>query len=381
MRVAVLYPSSNIRVPFNPAELWTSSRGMTGSEGSCVHYAISLAKLGHSVTLFVKSVGPGHTDGINVCPYEEWASTYAAQHWDAVCSWMTPEPLKLAQPGVFRLFNEQVSDFSCCEPGWESYVDLFCVLSQSHADYMAGQTGFDRTRWRIMHNGVDCNAFRPGEKVRGKCIWASSHDRGLHWLLEVWPKVRAGFPDATLHIFYDFNGVEVFSRMEGFDPSQESNRRYNELGQRSRYVLEALRRMEGKHGVHTYKSVSRDRIKDEMASSSVLSYPLDPIHYTETFGVTVLEACATGTVPVICAADCFDELWGKVSVKVQPPYPSHKDKYVDNLVRTLGSDHLSLVAKNCVDHARQFDWEVLGRRLEATLLSRGVDGFAKANVV
>jgi glycosyltransferase involved in cell wall biosynthesis len=380
MRIAFFYPSNNVRVPFDPGDLFTSPRGMTGSEGSCVHYAMEMARLGHAVTLFTRVTRPGEANGVIMCPYEEWEQTYCHQDWDALCSWMTPAPLKHARPGQFRLFDQQVSDFLGCEPGWENYVDILAPLSNSHANYLTQYTGFDRDRWRVAWNGVDCEKFKPQKKVPGKCIWASSHDRGLHWLLEAWPQVRAKAPNASLHIFYDFNGVEVFSKHEGHDPGTVAGRNFNELGQRSRYTLEALRRMEGTHGVHTYRSVSRERIREEMATSSVLAYPLDPIHYTETFGVTVLEACASGTLPVICAADCFNELWAPVSEHVPPPYPQHKGEFVAKLVDVLtNTDKAALKAMKCMEYARKFDWDVLAKAFERTLQTRGQEGLPRVD--
>jgi glycosyltransferase involved in cell wall biosynthesis len=380
MRCAFFYPSFSVRVPIDPGNIWTSFRGLTGSEVSCIMYALSLSRLGHSVTLFTKVPAPSDLEKVTCCPYEEWASIYCKQDWDALCSWMTPEPLKIANPATFRLFDQQVSDFGFCEKGWESYVDILCPLSNSHAHYMAKQTEFSRDKWRIAHNGVDCESFKPGKKESGKVIWASSHDRGLHWLLEAWPKIRQQVSHANLHIFYDFNGVEMFAKRDHLDPNTEAGRRYNELGQRSRYTLEALRRMEGKYGVFTHKSVSRDRIRDEMSTSEVLAYPLDPIHYTETFGVTVLEACACGTVPVICTQDCFGELWGEVSESVPPPYPDHKDEYISKVIDVLSNkDKREELSARGVLHARNFDWPVLVHMFEQTLNTRGGDGMPRVN--
>lgn len=380
LRLGFFYPSSSMRLPLDPKELWTSPRGMTGSEGSCVYYAMSMAALGHSVTMFTKVTAPGENRGVIFCPYEEWASLYHKQDWDALCAWMTPEPLKIANPSQFRMFDQQVSDFSCCEPHWENYVDILAPLSHSHANHLAGYTGFPRDKWRVAHNGVDTETFRPRDKIHGKVIWASSHDRGLHWLLEAWPQVKSRAPHASLDIFYDFNGVEVFAGMENCDRNTESGRRFNELGQRSRYTLEALRRMNGNHSVHAHKSVSRERIQQEMASAEVLAYPLDPIHYTETFGVTVLEACATGTVPVICTADCFDELWKPASVSVPPPYPEHKQEFIDALVETLNNDKWRHeLSQRAVDHSKNFSWNGLGKAFEDTLYSRGQSGLPRVN--
>jgi len=363
-------------LPLDPTDIWTSSRGMTGSEGSFIYYAKCMADLGHDVTVFTKITQPSFSDKMVWCPYEEWSSIYCRQDWDVLCSWMTPEPLKFASSSAFRVFDQQVSDFSCCEPGWENYVDLLMPLSHSHANYLTKYTGFPRDKWRVAYNGVDKNSFKPVKKESGKVIWASSHDRGLHWLLEAWPKVVNRVPHANLHIFYDFNGVDVFSKMENCDKSTEPGRRFNELGQRSRYTLEALRRMEGKKNVFTHKSVSRARIQQEMSTSEVLAYPLNPIHYTETFGVTVLEACSSGTVPVICSDDCFGELWAPASYSVEAPYYEHKEEFIDKLCSVLSDDKLrDRLSKNAIEYSSKFDWSVLGHLFEETMISKGSLGF------
>lgn len=376
MRVAFFYPYNSIARPIDPSAVWTSPRGLTGSELAFVMYAKGLAARGHGVTVFTRVTAPAFADGMSWCPYPEWESTYRHQPWDAMCSWMTPEALMRPAAGAFRLFNQQVSDFFMCPEGWEPHVDLIAPLSSSHARYLFGMASVPRDRYKVMYNGVDRAVFRPGEKIPGRMLWASSHDRGLHWLLEAFPEVRRRIPEAELHVFYDFSGVEAFA---GAAEASAASPRRAELVRRCQYILEALRRLDGR-GVHVHRSVSRERIAEEMGKAPVLPYPCDPVHYTETFGVTVLEACASGTVPVLCAADAFGELWETIAPCVPPPYRPHRRAYIDLLCRVLGDpEERQRWAEACVRYSEFFDWSKLVLDLERCLLTRGREGLPEVN--
>jgi len=371
-RFAFFYPSSWVREPIDVKNIWTASRGLTGSEIACVIYAVELSKLGHEVYLFTSITQAGKLEKVKFEPYENWSNGRYSEQWDALCSWMIPEPLKIANPLQFRFFNQQCADLDLCEPGWESYVDVFAPLSHSHAKNMEGMTSFPKDKWRVLNNGVYTQDFKPDQKIPGKMIWASSHDRGLHWLLEAFPKIKQKVPYASLHVFYNFNGLDRFAQMEA-PPDGE----FAELVYRSKYIKEALRRLEGK-GVYAHGSVSRDRIKQEMATARALVYPCDPVRFTETFGVTVLEACASGAVPILCTADAFEELWRHPSICVPPPYSEHKEEFIKNTVWVL-SDHLfyERVQRTSVEYAKKFEWSTIAKQLEMTLITRGEEGLPK----
>lgn len=379
MKIAFFYPANSMPRPIDPRNLHDSNRGLTGSEGSCIYYAKEMAARGHEVYLLtnITTVMKGD-DNVNYLPYSDWTWTdIRNQHWDALCSWMSPEPLMTANPNHFRLFNQQVSDFNACPVGWEEKVDLLTPLSNSHASYLSKQTNFDKSKWRVCYNGVHTSEFllnTYNQKTKNSLIWASSHDRGLHRLLEIWPEIKKEVPDATLSIFYNFSGLESCSKINFPHPNNQREVYLGELGNRARYILYAIEKFKDS-GVSAFKSVSRKQIAAEMSKASILAYPLDPVHYTETFGVTVLEACASGTVPVICAQDCFLELWAPASEWVPAPYSQHKKEYLSKLINLMKNENqLSSMRSKCIEYSSQFDWSNLVPKLERTLISRGQEG-------
>lgn len=359
MRIGFFYHPKNMPRPIDPDNVWSSSRGLTGSEMACFMYAIHMARLGHQVTLFTNFSNIGDIENVTCLPYEEWEQTYHKQNWDTLVSFMSSLPLRIANPGSTRIFNQQNPILNPDEKDWEKFVDYLMPLSHSHANFLSKQTNFNKKLYRVMHNGVEISDFTPSSKRYGKLIWASSHDRGLHWLLELYPRLKSLYPDLTLDVFYDTSGLHDFANKPYFSEM--------ELGYRARYNLHALDKLSGK-GVNVRGSVSRETMKEEMGTSFGLIYPLDPVHYTESFGVTVLEACASGTIPVLCGADAFEELWSPASLMSPAPYSSNKEAFF-NSVLSLFNDKKAYPDRmeRCIQYAKNFDWSVLAKKFDSFL--------------
>ena len=62
-------------------------------------------------------------------------------------------------------------------------------------------------------NGIDPEDFErldgSVERVPGRCLYASSYDRGLEILYRVWPDVRRAHPHAKLHVFYGWDTFDA----------------------------------------------------------------------------------------------------------------------------------------------------------------------------
>jgi glycosyltransferase involved in cell wall biosynthesis len=374
MKIAFLFHPQIVRIPFKPKELWTDSRGLTGSEVTYFKFATELAKLGHEVVLFSKFDDEGIFENCKYLSYDKWEPQYCKQDWDVAFSSIMAHPLRFVSSSTFKIFNQQCCGFLSDAPGWGPQIDILAPLSHTHARVLKTDPSEDARalpdhKWRVLNNGVDLEKFNydPKVKIPHKLIWASSHDRGLHWLLEAFPKIRNQVPDVELHIFYSMHSVYATSQ---FFPDSGATNDLIEQGMRARYILEAISKLKNK-GVFIYDSVSRSKIEEEMHTASILAYPLDPVYFTETFGVVVLEACASGVVPVICATDAFPELWGSVSESVLPPYSDHKEEWISKVVSILTNDsHRLQLASKAAEYARQFSWSVLAKGLEEFMTTR-----------
>lgn len=360
------YPARCTGRPIDPFNLFDSDRGLTGSEIACFRLAIELGKLGHHVKVLGKFTMSGFAHGIDfvvegtVDPFELVAAD------SAVLGWMVPDILKCAPISTFRVYDQQCTDFAMCEPGWEQHVDKIAALSEWHLRHLQDEL-HHRVPACVIPNGVDLDEHRPSEKQPGKVLWASSHDRGLHHLLELWPELKKRHPHATLDVCYDPSGLHAFSERPPTGVGW-----VDELQRRSAYSLEALERL-APLGVTMRGSVSRKQLAELMGRAEVLAYPCDPVRATESFGSTVLEVQAAGCLPVLCFSDAFGELWGECPGTF-PPYA--KEPYLEVLTAVLRQDERRKRDQaEARERARKYEWGVLGKRLELFLESRGARGF------
>jgi len=352
MRIAFIYGQFSLGPrPIDFKNMWTSPRGLTGSELSCIMLCKAMRERGHDAQLYMGKLPP---DG---------------SKWDVAYSWLEPDQLRTVKAKL-RMVNQQVNDFAYCQPGYDKFVDIYTSPSKTHRDYLLSLCDecCDPQKWRILPNGVDPSQYDVSKKVPGRVIYASSPDRGLHLLLEAWPEIKRRVPHAHLRVFYEMSEhLKTFGHQELFvlndgrgQPVVE--RGLTEIGYRIRYIQRALE-LYKRFDVENVGSVSRERMAVEMSEAEVLAYPCDTIRFTEGFSVTTMEACAAGAVPVIRGVDSLSEIYGDLPSCLAD---TNQRKFISAVCMAL--DNTEGFADDCRSIgsriAGQHTWPILAEKLE-----------------
>jgi glycosyltransferase involved in cell wall biosynthesis len=348
-KLAFLLDPKDCGRPINPEKVDEDSRGLTGSEVTSFRLALEMGRRGYDVTWYTNLTQNFEGRGIKFAKWDRWEQD-SKQDWHAAVATLNPACLAKVGSGTIRVFNQQVNDFRGC-PGWEQHTDIVTALSLTHQRQLRQFSNF--SNWQILNNGCDPTEYYDGKRDNKRLVWASSHDRGLHWLLELYPNLKKRVPDAEIHIYYHFN----------FD----AKHRQDEEGNRYRYIEAAIDRLKGK-GVTLHGSTSRQEMKKVFSEGRILAYPCDPTGFTEGFGCTVLEAAVAGCLPVIVGADAFAEIYSDYVPVTPAPYPKHKEHYLENLVKYLTDDAAYQTARSRgKEMAKTHSWQSIGQQLVSML--------------
>jgi glycosyltransferase involved in cell wall biosynthesis len=366
---------------FNLNNLWTDARGLTGSELSYFRIATEMAAIGHEVHLFsyFQPTDPTIWNDLRIHELEEFPCLSPA--FPVAYSWNEPDPIRNCN--AFKLVNLQINSFSHCRRGFEDIIDLWTSPSVAHRDRIlqgshlantdyVDDSGYlyqpDPNKWMVVNNGCDPERydalFESGiQKVPGRVIWASSPDRGLHWLLQEWPKIKKAVPHAHLRIFYKIQPW-IDSLVDCY---AIPNSDIAELVNRARYIKEALQRLSD-YDIEVIGSVSRDRIMYEMMEAQVLAYSCDPVHWTEGFSVSLMEACAARTCPISTAVDALNDIYGKHIPLIPKPVRDNVGMFSDMVIRALSdSTYRNKINIRASELAHQYTWKASADALNMIL--------------
>ena len=268
MKLAILFGPMSMgpRANFDFTAVRTAP-GLTGTDLGFTRISEELYRMGHTVDLIVPSeqhaylAGDPVGDGMDVL-------REPSGHYDAAIAINEPDLLRGVDATV-RTCAYWLNDMSFNRAGFDRYCDLFFSPSQAHLEMVRDVPGwkrvevsqqnpngvelykFDASKWRVCELGCDPERYGTNiPKIPGRVVYCSSPDRGLHWLLQEWPRIRRAVPHATLCIYYRLGKwiQDIVSAPYPFPPIEA-------LRARALYINEALGRMSEGYGITVHDSV------------------------------------------------------------------------------------------------------------------------------
>jgi len=173
-----------------------------------------------------------------------------------------------------------------------------------------------------------------------KLIYASSYDRGLVHLLEMWPKIKERFSDATLDIYYGWN---LFTTVYANNPERM-------------LWKDKIDKLMSQGGIKEHGRVGKKELDEATYECGIWAYPAE---FREINCITALNCQKLGCVPVVINLAALDETVG-CGVKVSGDiYDSEtKEEYLKQLISLMGDEkRWEEESKKGVEFAKQYSWD------------------------
>ncbi len=339
-------------LPCNGSSLESGSLG--GSETALISMARALAKRGHEVRVFCNCDRPGVYDGVQYFGIDSFAGMCAMSSVDVLIASRWFHFLHMQIPAGLRVLwlHDVITGHEEFMAG-QFQTDLIMPLSDYHIEnYTAKLPDLERIMWKT-GNGVDMDlidkARRP--KVKGKLIFTSRPERGLHYLLrDILPEIIKRRPDVKLYFAnYDTTALD--------SPPQ-----VRQIVQMCDHMAKA----DPQHIVpmgHLHK----EALYQQMSSAQLQLYPTD---FPEIFCITAVEAQACGT-PIVTTNDfALQETVGTKSgvlIDGKPPEPAYIKAFADHVCDLLDDqDKLAEMSAAGPEFVKQrgYVWDALAETWE-----------------
>jgi glycosyltransferase involved in cell wall biosynthesis len=160
-----------------------------GTEESVVRWAEDLTDKGHHVLVFRNTPLDIVINGVGYKPREFY------QHWPDkadICINIKSSEMPPKEPTLYLTNETNASDLDLSKYLGVIWPSKWCV----------DNIPVNNSNTFILPHGFDDTQIYPGKKISKQCFYASSPDRGLETLLDVWPKVYEAHPDASLIVTY-----------------------------------------------------------------------------------------------------------------------------------------------------------------------------------
>lgn len=285
-----------------------TDKRLGGTEESVVRWSEELASRGHKVQVFRNPkewLAPTHYNGVAYAPSKMYMGG------GEVCINVKNSEVKPKEPTLY-LTNE----LDATDKDLSKYNG---VIWPSH--WAKDNIPVNNDNIFVVPHGYDPKLIKPGEKVKNRCLYASSPDRGLETLERIWPSVVDKVPDA--HLFVTYNGqIDAPNVTSGEFTEEEMNELYN-----------------------------------------TSEFWLHPANGGELFCITGIKAQAAQTIPVYFPVMALTE-----TVKAGIPCMDARDMY-NKLVEVMGDTYTKKRLRRELSRQEYPTWEKSTDILESVIMS------------
>jgi 2-polyprenyl-3-methyl-5-hydroxy-6-metoxy-1,4-benzoquinol methylase/tetratricopeptide (TPR) repeat protein len=327
--------------------------GIGGSEEAIIYLSKELTKLGYQITVF-NNCGEksGNYDGVE---YKNFYEFNSRDFYDVVISWRA----NIFEYGLVKAKKRIVWMHDVPDPDHYKNPDnleAILALSEFHKTLLPEEIPDEKVY--ISANGINVEDFKNKgiKREPHRVIYASSYDRGLVHLLDMWPDVRKEVPDAELHIFYgwhNFDNLVADGLVDG------------------RFKEEIVKKMD-QPGVFEHGKIGHKELIDEFYKSSIWAYPC---HFNEISCITAMKAQQTGCMPLTTDYAALKETvktgTGAVIVRGNPNESQE--------TRNSFKEQLIIHLKSGTDFYKKpdydFSWEAIAKDWDKNLLDTSKIGY------
>jgi glycosyltransferase involved in cell wall biosynthesis len=230
-----------------------------------------------------------------------------------------------------------------------TYCDYVAGLSGWHKEFLMHQgLEMDDDEVVVLPNGVDISKYPEPEYGRKftdnpKFVYSSSPDRGLWYLLQIWPRIRKDFPNAELLVGY---GVKRWTDFNKWAHSRQGE------------MAVEIDRLMDQPGIKDIGTVGQDELAKLQIEADAWLYPLDAMSATESGCITAVENAAAGNPIITTDCDCMPSEFGRIGRIVDLPW--NPDTYYEAVYDVLSDeDYYTSLQKKARKFAETRDWSLI----------------------
>lgn len=328
-------------------EPWDPDRikdGIGGSEEAVIYLSQELNKLGWKVTVYGDPRKPGDFDGVE---YRPWREINRNDVFNVLILWRSIGFIDVKPKAkVTMLWLHDVPNNPEFIEERVDRIDKVAVLSEFHKSLLRLSKGgmfekFPENKVFLTSNGLPTFEAKQWKGNPKKLIYASSFDRGLIYLLRMWPDIKKEVPQAELHIYY---GWELYDFIHRGNPA------------RAKWKESVVKLME-QDGIVYHGRVGHEELNKAYAQSGIWAYPTD---FEEISCISAMRAQKMGAVPVVTNYAALEEtVKNGVRVDVDITTEEGQKEYLKALVDLLKDEKKQQEIREQMMKfaATYYDWE------------------------